>query len=88
MRELLITAVILAPCAREFLGVGADVAEVISGAEPGKIGLNRADSAIEVNRSWNCSPDDPKFLDLEQMTLQILLTGIAFGALESIIASK
>ena len=35
LRELLITAVILAPCAREFLGVGADVAEVISGAEPG-----------------------------------------------------
>ena len=39
MRELLITAVILAPCAREFLGVGADVAEVISGAEPGEPGV-------------------------------------------------
>ena len=46
LRELLITAVILAPCAREFLGVGADVAEVISGAEPGRIGLSRAEPGI------------------------------------------
>ena len=47
MRELVITAVILAPCAREFLGVGADVAEVISVHEPGwagRAGEGRAES--------------------------------------------
>ncbi len=48
LKELLITAVILAPCAREFLGVGADVAEVISVAVPGMPGnaeLNRTGAA-------------------------------------------